>query len=970
MQTNLSLTDVRPAGLRSRMLRGALSLLVAGAGFMSLSQSAVAAAPPAGTAITNIATATYTDAAAKGQKTQSNSVSTQIAQVGSYSLTPSATTPTAAGPVAGNIANAASGGTISLPYSITNLGNGSDNFTIKVTNSAVASAFSSIQVYPSVGGQVSSTPLAGTTTVTTAAGSTTSTGVSIPAGTSYAFVITYTLPLGAVGTSYNAQVDVSPVASIVPYTPSTLSRTDTVSITNQASFTASKVIGAPAVLAAGNALWGATPASGPRGTTTAYTITYTNSGAANGNIYIRDVVPAGMNYVAGSAIWSGAGGTALGDGAGGDPVGIDFLVTGSTLEAVVANVVPGQSGTLSFKATVAAGATLGVGSTSNKALYSPATCAGTTTAACSASTTNTTGNADFTVLGSFGVRVGVADTTPGIPALADQAATFPTGASAKAVAGNSVRFTIPVTNTGADADTFKVSASATLGGSAFTATYNWYAADGLTPLQNTSGGTGVDTGSVAAGSTVNVVVEVNVPAGTAATATSLIVTAVATSVGDSSKLDGIFATITSVLSGVVDLTDNATAGALGAGAGSATVLRTIPVTAGGTGVATVDVPLATAGAAVFDLVVANNDTSGTLVFNLSASQSAAFNGILPAGWTSAFYSSLANATSGTSPITTVSVASGASSHVFAKITAPAAAANGLQDIYFQVASTTPSIVTGQTVSDYLRDVVSVTASSTFSFSVSPGANLQVAPAADAIFPHTLINTGSQSCGAVGFTISGLPTGWVATFYLDNGTSVSNIDAGDTILATGASLGNLLAAGNIPVLLKVTPSAGAIAGDVGSITLTFSSANCGTQTVTDIANIVKTGQVQVDKLQRVTALCANPTVLPVDTTTDPNTVTGVKPGACIVYKVVVTNTSSANITNVSLNDTIPPFTTYYSTQPAAQCATSGGTGTVTLTAPASTASGSAIVCGVTAASPTNTLPPGGTITLSYTVQIDQ
>ena len=83
-----------------------------------------------------------------------------------------------------------------------------------------------------------------------------------------------------------------------------------------------------------------------------------------------------------------------------------------------------------------------------------------------------------------------------------------------------------------------------------------------------------------------------------------------------------------------------------------------------------------------------------------------------------------------------------------------------------------------------------------------------------------------------------------------------------------------------------------------------------------------------------------------------------PGDCIYYEVVATNNAASPVSNVSISDAAPAYTTLVST--GATCAASGLTGT----AAASSTSGSTISCGSAA----NTLAPAGSLTLRFAVQI--
>ena len=84
---------------------------------------AYAVAPPANTSIGNQATATYTDASNTQRTVTSNTVVTIVQQVASFTLTTD-----------GQSKPAAPGGQVVFPHTLTNTGNGSDNFNLTATN--------------------------------------------------------------------------------------------------------------------------------------------------------------------------------------------------------------------------------------------------------------------------------------------------------------------------------------------------------------------------------------------------------------------------------------------------------------------------------------------------------------------------------------------------------------------------------------------------------------------------------------------------------------------------------------------------------------------------------------------------------------------------------------------------------------------------------------------------------------------
>ena len=98
---------------------------------------AYAAPPPAGTSIGNQASASYSDATGNAQTpVTSNTVTTTVAQVASFTLT------------ADQTKTAAPGTQVYFPHTLTNTGNGTDTFDLSVANLAGGTFdFTSVAIY-------------------------------------------------------------------------------------------------------------------------------------------------------------------------------------------------------------------------------------------------------------------------------------------------------------------------------------------------------------------------------------------------------------------------------------------------------------------------------------------------------------------------------------------------------------------------------------------------------------------------------------------------------------------------------------------------------------------------------------------------------------------------------------------------------------------------------------------------------
>jgi trimeric autotransporter adhesin len=944
-------------------LRTTFTVLAVGLTFVQL---AFSAAPPAGTSITNQATASYRDGSGAQQLSTSNTVVTTVTQVGAYTLTPSS-----------NKKSAAAGATVYMPYVLTNSGNGSDSFVIEAKEAAGGADFSKIEVYADNGaGQ----PTGTTPLCTFASDMCTAPAIVLAAGESYKFVVAYTVPSTATPATWpgptgvnTATVTVKPSSNSTTwfstYAQATAdkseARTDEVNLTVGAAFSVGKALVAPAVSAVGGGAW-PVATSGPRQTTTTYTINYSNTGAAQGNLYIKDMLPAGLTYVAGKSVMSCAAGTALTEAAGGDAAlcsaqGIDFVQSGQTVEVVIPNVQPVSNGTLSFQVTVTNTAKMGVTDTrSLGAEYTAEGCSSATVSACQSATLVRSNTVDFTVTSKRGVTFNTVDATAGTPASATDGVV-----TSRIVPGSFVKQTHTITNSGDADDNFNLTVGSTgiqTGKTAFPAgtTFSWFGSDGATPLLDTNSDGTIDTGVIAAGASKTVILQIFVPSSTTvASPANLEAVALAQSVNDASFKDATFVDITNVIGGLVDLTNTAagTTADIGPGPSQMPVFTTTAVQAGSM-------------VHEISLWIKNNDAADN-TFSLQASNTSTFLGSLPAGWSVSFSSS---ACATPVAITSVAVSAGQQAQLYACVKSPATSPTTTQPVYFKVTAT-QSTTTGAVASDVIYDAVSVVAANAYSFSLTANASGSVVRGNNVDYSHTLINTGEAACGAgtvnnyikvsAALTSAQSIAGWTAAIYKDvNNNSV--VDTGDTLITDGKlQTGGLAVGQSVKFIVRVYAPGGANSGDVSNATVTVTDVDstgnttqiapngCGTQSNVDTSTVV-TGSLSVLKKQGKSTGACSSTFPSLSATTQQ-----AAPGDCLYYEVVATNNGASPVSNVSINDAAPTYTTLAAT-PAPTCQASGlATGSV-----AAATSGSTVSCGSAA----NTLSPSGTLTLRFAVQL--
>ena len=887
MYSTLSPSPLKPAMRAPRVRRTmALAMLLLAAVAMMLVWAPQGfAAAPAGTSIGNQASATYTDGSGVTRTVTSNTVQTVVQQVASLTLT------------ANGAKTSSIGSTVYYPHTLTNTGNGADTFALSVANVA-GSAFSmtGLALYADNGsGQPTGSPI-------------TTTG-ALAAGATFKFIVAATVP----ATATSGQTNSLTVSGTSAFSASqTAADTDTTTVTSNAVINLTKSVS----VASG------APGSGPY----TYTLTYTNTGNSTAtSVKVTDTVPAGLTPVANSGLWSVTGATPLTDakatyGSAPNQITYDYGVsTAGTVTALISNVAPGQSGTISFKVNVAASTAPGAINNTAAVSYNDG------------SNNTITGNSNavpFTVTQTAAVTI--------------TGATVPS-----ANQGGTATFNNVIKNTGNGTDTFNISLSA---GSFPTGTsFVLYKSDGATPLVDTNGDGVPDTGPLAPGASYTVVVKA-VLAANAAGSGPFSVNKTATSTVNPSVSQTAADTLTAIAAAAVDVTGNAPLGGSG-------VVGANPGPEAGAQVTNTVNP----GATTTFVVVANNTGPVADSYNVAASTVSSFaSQTLPAGWGVTFKADggAGNcSTTGATISSTATVAAGSSATVCAVVTVPAGYAVGTTALYFRALSP----ATG--AQDTLHDAVTVNAVRSLTF--TPSNTGQVYSGGSVVYSHVLTNTGNVVEGNGSVSTITLPqtnsqTGFTSTLYYDangNGT----LDASDPVIPA-AGLQSVLAAGlaagqSVTIFDKVTAPSGASPGVVNATSITVTTSN-GTYTTSVPApaaasdsTTVIAGNVTLTKMQGLDAGCTGTPAAGYSTTT---IAAGAVPGACIDYQITVQNAGSANATGVTVSDSTPAFT-ILSTLPATTL------GTITPPTPAVGAAG-------TITATIGTLTPGQSAVVTFGVKI--
>ena len=857
------------------------------AGGVALMPTAQAAAPAAGSNISNIATASYTDGNGKSQNVTSNEVKTTVLQVGAFTLEQNGT------------ATVTPNGTATISHTLSNNGNGTDSYTISLTQlDSDSFDLTNVHVYLDAnkdGVADNTTDLIGKT-------------VTLNAGQSVGLVVVSTSPISATA-GLTAQYTLTATST---FDGTKDNDTDTVTVTAGAALS---LIKSASVASNGDIT---------------YTLTYRNTGNADAlNVEIGDNLDlTKVYYVAGSAEWNGS--AELTDAAGGDPAGINYYADPTTGKiALVLTTVPKNStGKITFEvrakpnnsATITNTATIiDLPENDPSVDTDPSTPLPTTLTPSPSNTTTVTPNKVFTGTVNDSLTDAYADkpVPPTLTPTNDDTIKSSTTQGTPVVFGNDAGSSdggpdkIVIHNTGNATETYNVtynkSGLPNLPGLPAGSIVELFKADGVTPLTDTNGDGIVDTGPLAAGTTAQIQVKVTLPTGhstpvDASTTENVIVTIKPVS-DPTALVDTIKLSIVDVTPATVDLfkddntdttTGTPTPGATGQDVGSP--VESIAVAGGQP--------------AVFQIDVKNSGASPDN-FNLTNSN-------LPAGWTVQYFEDNGKGEPTGSALTnTGNIAPGATVNLVAVVTPPTNAPVSTTPVVFTVTSP----VTG--LSDSLTDEVKVKETRQLTL-VSDNVG-QVAPGGTVTYTHTLTNNGNilegATDGSLPFTLLN-DKGWNTTLYVDlDGNGIA--DANE--LVSGTDIGTVLknydldtngikgleAGQSVKLIVKVEAPSTAVAGTQDTATLTVSptATAAGTQqsplTNTNLTT-VNDGQIRLVKEQALDAACDSTA----DTSFTQNNLSA-KPGTCVIYRITATNQGNVPVTVVKINDTVPTYTTLVS-----------------------------------------------------------
>ncbi|MBF6594285.1 MAG: DUF11 domain-containing protein [Thermaceae bacterium] len=734
---------------------------------------AVAQQTPAGSSISNQASASYIDSAGQPRTTTSNQVITVVQQVYSFTITPdgnSTSTP-------GQTRSALPGAPVYFAYTVANTGNGTDTINLATLQDTGIGAtdnfdFTGVAIYADTNcnGRID-------------AGESVVSSVSVAQGGSACIVVAATIPASATNSQY-ANVNLTGTSA------GDNTKTDTNNWARGIATTAAALDLTKSASPSGGVSPGATISytlSGQnRGGSAASAITNVGGTGLNG-ILIQDVIPSGLVITT-----SGSNPTGLAGAGTVQFVYYNGTTWSTTLPATITGngtvalgMVIGGTGaffpqnasyTFSFQATVPAAATQGTN-------YANVGTLQYNNGSNQTVTSNTTNN---TVGASYNVAVG-----PSGNPTATGAADSQTIASA--VSGQTVIFTNTLQNTGNASDSFTLASSGAPAGWVCQLTQT----DG-TPISGA-------VGPIAAGSNYNFQVRCAIPA--SYTGGPVTVTVTGTSVSNTSKSDPTTDVVTTVTSGyAVDLATHGNAGD-----GNPANDNPTPQTVNPGSIASFPLDIVNTGS--------NADT-----YNLTAT--------LPVGWIAVYYPDTncdgAMDTPTPAPITSTSLMNSGlpgKKCFIAQVQVPAGTAPIISTTNVTFTSTSTTL---GTVTDFVTTGVSVNLLQGFAF--TPNRAGTVTAPGTIVYTHNLSNTGNAAA-TVSIPAFTSAYSWIYQFSTDGGTTWTSSVSGLALAAGGSTTLQ------VRVIVPSGEPIGRQEAATFTATATYTGGSTATSNVTDTTTVV-------------------------------------------------------------------------------------------------------------------------------------
>lgn len=621
---------------------------------------------------------------------------------------------------------------------------------------------------------------------------------------------------------------------------------------------------------------------------------------------LTDTLGSNLTYEANSGKWNG---TTVYDSVSGtaDPTGINYSVTSNVVTATLTNIAANTIGYIEFNVRINKSIAGKIENVIN--VTGPAT--------------DTSNTAVVNVLPIYAVKMN------GSASNVNDNANIITASAVSQ--GGELKFTNYVWNIGNTTDRFNL----TLTNSTFPAgsQIELYRADGVTPLLDSNADGIPDTGLLAANTNLPVVVKVRFPSSyTVTTNTVFEVTPQAQSVGDGGKTSTIKdqGTLTPV-SQLVDLT-NADNTGLGNGAvdNSGAAWKTITVKSSDNAV--------TGGQVIFPLTVKHTGV-GT-EYLLSANASSDFSSLtLPAGVNRVRFYASTNGTNcsglGNEIGKTIYLNNAETQLVCAVVEVDKVNKDVTVPIYFRVISTS-FVGTDNPAQDMIKNALTIqSVNSVPQLEFTPDLHAQVAPLGTVVYRHLLTNPAATDfTGSYGFIINNSESSFNSVLFLDVDGD-GKFSSGDLNIRTLADLpgGKVAAHEQIQLLLQVTNVANNNLNQTNTTVVNLTdSSNQVFASITDVTT-VKQSQLTLTKLQARDFDC-NGTADESYTTNSLNIGKQANgQGQCVLYKVILTNTSATALsTAFTFRDMTPAYTVLSQSPICTSCSgmtapTVGNAGTV-------------------------------------------
>ncbi|EEY93992.1 conserved repeat protein [Acinetobacter junii SH205] len=810
------------------------------------------AAVPTRQIISNMAIGEYTEEGSTVvQVSRSNLVQTTILPVYSVNLT------------ANNTKNVVAGQTVYFNHTLTNTGNEVDQYTFAVTNNTGDSYdYSNLSVF--LDKDNDGVPDGAAIT-----------SYSLSAGESVGLIVAANVPSGAT-VSQNGSLTLT--VNSLNSASGIKTNVDTATVTNQSALVVRKKFSQTSVA---------------NGDVVTVRLDYQNLGStATGSVTLTDTLNSSLVYQPNAGEnWNG---TTVNPSTGSDdPPGINYSVTSNTVTAVISSIPANATGYIEFKVKV------------NKTTAGPIN--NTVNFQYDHDNNTTTANiSDLSNIAVLNVASIYAVKINGSATDVNNSATVIASAVAQ---GGELTFNNYVWNNGNNTDVFNV----TMTGSTFPtgSQIEFYRADGVTPLLDSNGDGIPDTGLLSAGVNLPIVVKVRLPSSYAVTTdTTFEVSPQAQSLGDISKTSLIKDQgnlLATTVARLVDLTNSPENNGLGNGNvnNAGNPWKTVIA-------ATSTNPVA-GGQAIFPLKVSHTGI-GT-EYLLSANSTSNFTSLtLPNGVNRVRFYASSNGTDcsvlGNEIGKTRYLNDGQSQLVCAVVEVDKVNKDVTVPIYFRVISTS-FVGTDNPAQDMIKNAVTIqSVNSVPQLEFTPDLHAQVAPLGTVVYRHLLTNPAATDfTGSYGFIINNSESSFNSVLFLDVDGD-GKFSSGDLNIRTLADLpgGKVAAHEQIQLLLQVTNVANNNLNQTNTtiVSLTDSS-NQVFASITDVTT-VKQSQLTLTKLQARDFDC-NGTADESYTTDSLNIgKQGNGQGQCVLYKVILTNTSATGLsTAFTFRDMTPAYT---------------------------------------------------------------